>query len=80
MERVNQYNIKGKINILNRDIFRIKQTTNLLSHKNLEMEKNIVDSFFENSTGQIGFCILLNNSTVVNNIKKNLYKKSYETL
>ena len=64
---------------IKRDIFRIKWITNLLSHKNLQIEKNVVDSFFENNTGQIGLRILLNNSTVVNKIKNNFYKKTYKT-
>ena len=31
---------------IKRGIFRIKWITNLLSHKNLQIEKNVVDSFF----------------------------------
>jgi len=57
----------------------MKWITNLLSHKNLHIEKNAVDSFFENNTVQIGLRVLLNNSTEVNKIKNNFYKKTYKT-
>ena len=62
---------------IKRDIFRIKWIKNLLSHKKLQIETNVVDSFFENNTGQIDLRILLN-STVVNKIKKNFYKKTWK--